>query len=59
MSTAVDILCFYKHLYNQLLKVKHAFNLETLTYRPVKGVSATLQNGRHTLSYPRGRYVDS
>ena len=32
MSTTVDILCFYYHLYNQLLKVKHAFNLETLTY---------------------------
>ena len=35
MSTTVDILCFYYHLYNmynQLFKVKYAFNLETLIY---------------------------
>ena len=32
MSTTVDILCFYHHLYNQLFKVKYAFNLETLIY---------------------------
>ena len=32
MTTTVDILCFYKHLYNQLLKVKYAFNLEKLIY---------------------------
>ena len=32
MSTTVDILSFYKHLYNQLVKVKYAFNLETLIY---------------------------
>ena len=32
MSTTVDILSFYKHLYNQLLKVKYAFNLVTLRY---------------------------
>ena len=30
MSTKVYILCFNKHLYNQLLKVKYAFNLKTL-----------------------------
>ena len=30
MSTRVDILCFYCHLYNQLLEVKYVFNLETL-----------------------------
>ena len=30
MSTTVDILCFYCHPYNQLVKVKYAFNLETL-----------------------------
>ena len=30
MSTTVDILRFYWHLYNQLLKVKCAFNFETL-----------------------------
>ena len=30
MSTTVDNLCFYLHLYNQLLKAKYAFNLETL-----------------------------
>ena len=29
MSTTVDILCFYHHLY-KLLKIKYAFNLETL-----------------------------
>ena len=29
MSTTVDILRFYWHLYNQLLKVKCAFNFET------------------------------
>ena len=28
MSTTVDILCFYNHLYDQLLKVKYASNLE-------------------------------
>ena len=32
LSTTVDIMCFYYHLYNQLLKVKYAFNLETLIY---------------------------
>ena len=32
MSTTVDILGFYWHLYNQLLKVKCAFNFETLIY---------------------------
>ena len=32
MSTTVDILHFYWHLYNQLLKVKCAFNFETLIY---------------------------
>ena len=32
MSTTVYILSFYKHLYIQLLKVKYAFNLETLIY---------------------------
>ena len=32
MSTAVDILCFYWHLYNQFLEVKYAFNCETLIY---------------------------
>ena len=32
MSTTVDILCFYCHLYNKLLKIKYAFNLETLIY---------------------------
>ena len=31
MSTTVDILSFYEHLYNQLLKVKYVFNLKTLT----------------------------
>ena len=30
MSTTVAILCFYQHLYNQLLKIKYAFNHETL-----------------------------
>ena len=29
MSTTVDILCFCKHLYNQLLKIKDSFNFET------------------------------
>ena len=32
MATTVDMLCFYWHLYNQSLKVKYAFNLETLIY---------------------------
>ena len=32
MSTTVDILRFYWHLYDQLLKVKYAFNFETLIY---------------------------
>ena len=35
MSTAVDILCFFSTCLtpdNQLLKVKYAFNLETLIY---------------------------
>ena len=35
MSTTVDILCFYWHMYNpdnQLLKVKRAFNFETQMY---------------------------
>ena len=30
MPTTVDFLCFYKHLYDQLLKVKYALYLETL-----------------------------
>ena len=30
MSSTVAILSFYKHIYNQLFKVKYAFNLETL-----------------------------
>ena len=30
MATTVDILSIYKNLYNQLLKVQHAFNLEKL-----------------------------
>ena len=30
MSTTVAILSFYKHIYNQLFKVKYALNLETL-----------------------------
>ena len=32
MSKTVDILYFYKHLYIYMLKVKYAFNLETLIY---------------------------
>ena len=32
MSTTVDILSFYWHLYNLLVKVKCAFNFETLLY---------------------------
>ena len=32
MSTTVAILRFYWHLYNQLFKVKCAFNFETLIY---------------------------
>ena len=32
MSTTVDILRFYWQLYNQLLKVKCAFNFATLIY---------------------------
>ena len=32
MSTTVDILRFYWYLYNQLLKVKCAFDFETLIY---------------------------
>ena len=32
MSTTVDNLSFYKHLYNQFLKVKYPFDLETLIY---------------------------
>ena len=32
MSTTVDILRFYLHLYNQLQKIKSAFNFETLMY---------------------------
>ena len=32
MSTTVDILSFYKHVYTQLSKVKYAFNRETLIY---------------------------
>ena len=32
MSATVDILCFYWNLYNQLLKVKYAFNFETMIY---------------------------
>ena len=30
MWTTVDILCFCWHLYAQLLKIKYAFNYETL-----------------------------
>ena len=43
MSTTVDILCFYKHMYmyNQLLKVKHAFDLETLIYRDLNFTNNT------------------
>ena len=32
MSTTVDIHSFYKHLYNQLLKIKYALKLETLNF---------------------------
>ena len=32
MLTTVNILRFYWHLYNQLLKVKSAFNFEPLVY---------------------------
>ena len=32
MSTTEDILHFYWHLYNQLLNIKYASNLETLIY---------------------------
>ena len=32
MSTTVDILCFYKHLYNQLLKVNNGFYPKSLIY---------------------------
>ena len=32
MLNTVDILSCYKHLYKQFLKVKYAFNLETLIY---------------------------
>ena len=32
MSSTVDILRFYWHLYDQLLKVESAFNFETLIY---------------------------
>ena len=32
MSTTVDILCFYYHLYTQLFKIKYASNPETLIY---------------------------
>ena len=32
MSNTVDILSFYKHLYNQFWRVKYASNLETLIY---------------------------
>ena len=33
MSNTVDILSFYKHMYNQFLKLKYyASNLETLIY---------------------------
>ena len=32
MSTTVDILAFYKHLYNQLLQIKYDFNFETQIY---------------------------
>ena len=32
MSTTVHILRFYWHMYNQLLKIKYASNLETLIY---------------------------
>ena len=28
MSTTVDILCFYQHMYVQLLRVKYVLNLE-------------------------------
>ena len=30
MLTTVDILCFYQHQYNQLLKVKYVLNLDIL-----------------------------
>ena len=32
MSTTVNILCLHYHLYDQLLKIKYAFNLETQIY---------------------------
>ena len=32
MPTTIDILFFYLHLHNELLKVKYALNLETLIY---------------------------
>ena len=32
MSTTVDILSFYKHLHNELLKVKNTLNIEALIY---------------------------
>ena len=32
MSTTVNILSLYKHLYKQFLKVKYASKLETLIY---------------------------
>ena len=32
MAPTVDILCFCKHLYNQLLKIKYAINFEAQIY---------------------------
>ena len=32
MSTTGDILCFYKHLYKQLVKIKYAFNFDAQIY---------------------------
>ena len=32
MSTTVDILCFYKHMHKQVVKVKYVINVKTLIY---------------------------
>ena len=32
MSTTVVSQCFYLHLFNQLWKLKYAFNIETLIF---------------------------
>ena len=54
----------YRGIYNQL--VENTYRLPSPATVPAntisslwiwKGVSATLQSGRYTLSYPRGRYV--